>query len=52
MHKKAIAKNEITLLVFRDLNVVMLANKTSDNIPISKHHDTDSDNITSAVDYV
>lgn len=32
-----------TFLLFMDSNAVMLANKISDNIPISKHHDTDSE---------
>lgn len=31
------------VLVFINLNVVMLADKISDSTPISKHRDTDSE---------
>lgn len=30
-------------LLFMDADVIMSANKISDNIPISKSHDTDSE---------
>lgn len=41
--KNTIAKNEIMILVFIDSNVVMLATRISDNNPVSKHRDTDSE---------